>query len=106
MLNTLRTALFGPNIPRCPGTGSQLIAQRRAALDEKYTARPLDFFPNPLVSQKQLEAARAESDVLDQMFREYKREAKCSGESMKGFCKMRKCEGPCGEWCCDVSFPH
>lgn len=99
ILTPLLTALFGPHAPRCPGTGSRLIAARRAATDEKYTARPLDFFPNPLVSREQLEKARAEAGILDEWFRRYKREAKCAGDSGR----LRKC-AVCREWCCDVSF--
>ena len=102
MLSALSIALFGPSVPRCSGTGSQLVAARRAATDAKYTARPLDFFPNPLVSPEELRRARAEAGVLDEMFKRYKREAGCErspGEGRRG----RKCE-ECGQWCCNVSF--
>jgi hypothetical protein len=104
MLSALSTLLFGPPVPRCPGTGVQFVAARRAATDAKYTARPLDHFPNHPVSAEELRMARAEAGVLDEMFRRYKREASCEKGPGKGFMsgRVRKCEG-CGEWCCNVS---
>lgn len=97
MFSSLLATLFPPQIPRCPGTGSKLLSARRRATDEKYTARPLDHFPNPLVSKVELDRARAEGGVLDGMFRKYKREAECQGERVR-----KRCE-ECGDWCCNVS---
>jgi hypothetical protein len=104
MLSTLLNTLFGPpKLPSCPGTGSKLLSARRAATDEKYTARPLDFFPNPLVSREELDRARAEAGVLDGMFVRYKREASCErGPGLGRKWKGKLCE-LCGWWCCNVS---
>lgn len=105
MLSTLHAKLFGPPTPlppRCPGTGVLHIAARRADTDARYTARPLDYFPNPLVSPEQLMKARAEAGVLDEMFGRYKREAEC--EVGPGVGKTGRRCGECGEWCCNVSF--
>lgn len=100
MLASVLPFLFKPPQPQCPGTGSALVRARRRANDEKYTARPLDFFPNVLVSDQLLAETRREADVLDDMFVRYKREAECAGQKMPG--KLRKCER-CREWCCNVS---
>lgn len=106
MLSTLHAKLFGPPTPlppRCPGIGIRHISARRADTDARYTARPLDFFPNPLVSAEQLRRARAEAGVLDEMFVRYKREAECEvGPGTKGS-RGRRCQ-ECGEWCCNVSL--
>jgi hypothetical protein len=102
MLSALYASLFGPAPPRCPGTGSKLLLARRAATDAKYTARPLDHFPNPLVSLEELARVRAEAGVLDETFTRYKREAKCQevpGPGTRG----KRCEG-CRGWCCNVSY--
>jgi hypothetical protein len=127
MLSTLlfpfQNLFSSPRPPTCPGTGSTLLLARRRATDEKYTARPLDFFPNPLVPLEELRKARAEAGVLDEMFRRYKREAACLGSErrevevegvnekgktvkvkevrVKG--RVARCEG-CREWCCNVSL--
>lgn len=96
---SLLTSLFTPPPPRCHNTGSLLLASRRAATDAKYTARPLDFFPNHLVPRHMLEETRREAGVLDEMFGRYKREAKCGGTMGR----LRNCE-MCGDWCCNVSL--
>ena len=73
-------------------------------MDDKYTARPLDRFPNPLVGQEQLADARAEADLIEVAFRRYKREARCLGVGDEEFGgrAMRKCVG-CRRWTCNVS---
>lgn len=96
---SLLTSLFTPPPPRCHNTGSLLLASRRAATDAKYTARPLDFFPNHLVPRQMLEETRREAGVLDEMFGRYKREAKCGGATGR----LSNCER-CGDWCCNVSL--
>ena len=107
MFSSLHKKLFGPPTPlppRCPGTGSEHISARRAATDARYTARPLDYFPNPLIPPEELRRVRAEAGVLDEMFAKYKREAACEvgpGEGRRA--RLRRCE-ECGCWCCNVSF--
>lgn len=104
MLSALLPSLFAPTPPRCPGAGSALIRARRRANDEKYTARPLDFFPNVLVSDELLAETRREGDVLNGMFERYKREAACAGAGRKGEGGgLRRCVG-CEGWCCNVSI--
>ena len=106
MLSSLHKKLFGPPTPlppRCPGTGSEHIAARRAATDARYTARPLDYFPNPLIPPEELSRVRAEAGVLDEMFNKYKREAACEiGPGEGRSARLRRCE-QCWVWCCNVS---
>lgn len=98
--------LFAPSRPRCSGRGSKVLAERRKRLDDKYTARPLDRFPNHLVDQQDLVGARAEADAVEVAFRRYKREARCLGYGDEDFGgrALRKCVG-CGRWTCNVSHP-
>lgn len=107
MLSFLPAAMFASRKPRCRGSGSAVLRARRAATDEKYTARPGDLFPSVLVSREQLQLARAEAGMLDVLFGRYKREAECEGEGdgerTTPARRLRRCEG-CGEWCCNVSW--
>ncbi|KAM0723156.1 hypothetical protein Q7P37_001356 [Cladosporium fusiforme] len=93
MLSTLFPSLFKPPPPACPGAGSALVRARRDANDEKYTARPLDFFPNVLVSDELLAETRREADFLDGMFARYKREAECLGQKHPG--RLRRSSQAC-----------